>query len=62
MAPVRLTTHSLALLPHVLEIMTLHDCVTVESIYGTAHVCHELLAWSQTTLCSHLHTLHLEKS
>ena len=32
--------------------MILHGCVTVDTTYSTAHACHEVLAWSQSTLCS----------
>ena len=31
--------------------MILHGCVTVDITYSTVHACHEVLAWSQSTLC-----------
>ena len=38
-----------ALLPHVLETMTLHGCVTAEITYGTEHVHYEVPSWPRAT-------------
>ena len=39
--------YSHALSPHILKTVTFHNCVTTEIIYNTAHVYHEVLAWSR---------------
>ena len=31
--------------------MILHGCITVDISYSSVHACHEVLAWSQSTLC-----------
>ena len=45
---VSLTLWSLAFAPHFVN----NDYATVELIYGTVHVCHEVLAWLWATVCS----------
>ena len=48
-----LTPWSLALAPHFVN----NDYATVELIYGTAHVRHEVLAWLWATVSVHLYEL-----
>ena len=50
--PGSLASGSHALLPHVLQVMTLHGYITAEITYSTVPVHHKVLAWSWVTLCS----------
>ena len=43
-------SHTLS--PHILQTITLHSYVMAEIIYSPVHTSHEVLAWSQTILCS----------